>query len=85
MDYPQALTAMLQGKKVTREAWNGRKLGQLMFTSAQFPDSGSMNTKPYLYMVVGPSTPISEDYSRTPWHPSNPDQFSNDWSEVINK
>ena len=74
LNYPAALTAMLEGKKVTREKWNGKALGMSMHTAAQFPDAGSMNTNPYLYMVVG--------NDRTPWHPSNLDQFATDWSIV---
>lgn len=74
LNYPAALTAMLEGKKVTRQKWNGKNLGMDMHTAAQFPDTHSKMGNPYLYMSV--------DGVMTPWHPSNLDQFAQDWSIV---
>ena len=74
-DFSAALALMKEGHKVARLGWNGVKHGELkMFTAAQFRDDGSVNTNPYLYMVV--------DGDRTPWHPSNLDFFADDWTLV---
>lgn len=74
MNYPEALLAMFDKKKVTRDGWNGKAKNMEMFTTAQFPDVNSKMGNPYLYMSV--------DGICTPWHPSNLDQFVNDWSVV---
>lgn len=72
MDFSKALELIKNGNKVTRAGWNGSKYGGLtMYVTAQFPDSGSKNTQPYLYMIVNDI--------RTPWFPSNGDIFANDW------
>lgn len=86
MTYEEAVSAMKDGKKVTRDGWNGRAIGNVMYTAAQFPDAGSMNTQPYFYMVIDfmkkDDGPTSGQTRRTPWFPSNYDMFSDDWSVV---
>ncbi len=86
LNFGQALYWMKEGKAVTRAGWNGAKSGLKMTTHAQFPDSGSANTNPYLFIVVDhvvkDESPESGTVSRTPWFPSNLDLFATDWAVV---
>lgn len=69
--FSEALEALLKGKKVYREGWNGR--GQ--FLTLQRPDSGSKMTLPYIYI-----TTVQGDL--VPWIASQTDLLSEDWFYV---
>ncbi len=68
-DFGWAIRSMKMGKKVTRDGWNGKG----MYLGLQIPDSGSMNTLPYIYMIT-----VTGD--RVPWLASQTDMLSSDWS-----
>ena len=71
MDFGGALSALKKAMFVTREGWNGK--GQ--YLGAQFPDSGSKNTLPYIYIIT-----VSGD--RVPWLASQTDVLAEDWKVV---
>lgn len=71
MDFSQALLEMKAGKLLTREAWKGNRIR----VAAQFPDEGSANTKPYLYMLKGTD--------RFPIDLSCESLFAEDWKEFV--
>lgn len=68
-DFGWAIRIMKTGKKVTRDGWNGKG----MYLGLQIPDTGSMNTLPYIYMIT-----VTGD--RVPWLASQTDMLSSDWS-----
>lgn len=72
MDFSQALSEMKAGKKCARKGW--RDAG--IFCAAQFPDEGSVNTLPYLYMVK------NEGSTRFPLDLSCESLFAEDWELV---
>lgn len=51
-----------------RAGWNGKT----QYIKIQYPDAGSANTLPYLYI-------ITEQKQRVPWLASQTDMLSNDW------
>jgi hypothetical protein len=67
-----ALGALKNGKKVTREGWNGK--GQ--FVALQVPDEGSKMTLPYLYIST-----VTGDL--VPWLASQTDLLADDWRVVL--
>lgn len=69
MDFSQALLEAKAGKFVSREAWP-----ETIKVGAQFPDEGSANTKPYLYMIKGSD--------RFPLDLSCESIFAEDWRVV---
>lgn len=71
MSFEQALFQIKNGQPLSRTGWNGKGL----WVTAQFPDVGSKNTKPYLVMNSGGN-------DRLPWTPSQLDFFANDWFVV---
>lgn len=69
MDFSEALLQAKAGAFVSRESWPDTiKVG------AQFPDAGSANTKPYLYMIKGDD--------RFPLDLSCESIFAEDWKIV---
>ncbi len=48
----------------------------------QRPDSGSMNTLPYLYIEYPEGHPAYPKGSRVPWLASQTDLLSDDWEVV---
>lgn len=68
MDFSQALIALKNGQKVSRQGWNGKG----MYLSIQFPDEGSMNKQSYIFIVP-------YEGGRVPWVASQPDLLSQDW------
>jgi hypothetical protein len=70
-DFGEALIALKQGLKVARTGWNGKG----MHLGLQVPDEGSMNKRPYIYII-----PV--DGQRVPWVASQSDLLSEDWYEV---
>lgn len=68
MNYPEALSHVIAGGRVTRTNWNGP--GQ--FIEAQYPDEHSKMTHPYIFIIT-----VQDD--RIPWVASQGDTFANDW------
>ena len=68
MSIGQAITALHNGAKVTRDGWNGA--GQ--FIELQVPDAHSKMSLPYLYI-----TTVTGD--RVPWLASQTDILAQDW------
>lgn len=54
--------------RIYRDGWNGKN----MHVGLQVPDSGSVNTLPYLYMRTAQG-------ERVPWVVSHSDLLTNDW------
>jgi hypothetical protein len=71
MNIGQAITAVRDGRKVTREGWNGPS----QFIELQRPDENSKMTLPYLYI-----TTVTAD--RVPWLASQTDILAEDWRTV---
>lgn len=68
MDFSQALDRIKDGLRLCRSGWNGKG----MYIAIQIPDAGSMNTLPYIYMIV-----VGGD--RVPWLASQTDLLADDW------
>lgn len=66
-----AVMQMRKGGHVTRSGWNGK--GQ--YLGIQVPDSSSMNTLPYIYI-------ITVNGKRVPWLASQTDILAYDWEVV---
>ena len=69
MNFGQALEALKNGDRVTREGWNGKG----MWLALQRPDENSKMGLPYLYIrtVTG---------KLVPWLASQTDMLAEDWS-----
>lgn len=68
MNFGQAIEQLKQGKRMTREGWNGK--GQ--FIELQVPDEFSKMKKPYIYI-----SPV--DGQLVPWLASQTDMLAEDW------
>jgi len=80
MNFGQALELLKQGKRVTRNGWNG----QGIFIELQTPDASSKMTQPYIYID---NTGLHTDNphalkGRVPWFASQTDLLSDDWAVV---
>ena len=71
MDFGNAIRALKDGKKVSREGWNGKG----MWLALQVPDAHSKMSLPYIYMKTA-------DDKLVPWLASQADMLSEDWVEV---
>lgn len=71
MDFGEAIKALKDGKKVSREGWNGKS----MWLGLQIPDEHSKMELPYIYM----STVTGQ---LVPWLASQTDMLANDWGIV---
>jgi hypothetical protein len=71
MTFGQALSALLEGRKVDRIHWNGP--GQWL--ALQVPDEHSKMTLPYIYIST-----VTGDL--VPWLASQTDALATDWREV---
>lgn len=71
MDIGAAIAFMREGRRVTREGWNGP--GQ--FLELQIPDEHSKMTLPYIFI-----TTVQGD--RVPWLASQTDILAHDWTPV---
>lgn len=80
MDFQNALTALKRGSKVFRSGWNGKG----MWLAIQYPDEGSKNTLPYIYIEYPVGHPAYPYGSRVPWLASQTDLMAEDWI-VIDK
>lgn len=70
-DIGWAVATMRKGEAVRRRGWNGK--GQ--YLKLQFPDSGSANTLPYVWIRT-----VQGD--RVPWLASQTDLLAQDWEIV---
>jgi hypothetical protein len=73
MNFEQALAALKNGEKLSRDGWNGKG----MFVMVQTPDEHSKMTKPYFYITV-----TGDSETRVPWVPSVTDLMAEDWTVV---
>lgn len=71
VSFSYALNYLKQGKKVSREGWNGKG----MWLKLQTPDAYSKMTLPYIYMKT-----VEGKY--VPWLASQTDLLAEDWNEV---
>lgn len=71
MNFGDAITALKQGRAVSRSGWNGKG----MFLELQTPDEHSKMTLPYIYMYT-----VQGD--RVPWLASQTDMLSEDWGVI---
>lgn len=69
--FEMALNLLRQGKKLTRDGWNGNG----MYIQLQVPDAHSKMRKPYIFM-----SPV--DGELVPWVASHSDILASDWTEV---
>ena len=74
MDFSQALREMKSGKLCTRRGWNNTSIR----CGVQYPDTHSVNTLPYLYMVKVKD----EGKVRFPLDISCESLFAEDWDVV---
>lgn len=77
MEFQHALEAVKQGKSIRRSGWNGSGL----LVKAQFPDTNSKMTLPYLYIEY-PEDSKTTPGARCPWLASQTDLMADDW-EVL--
>ena len=80
MNFSEALEWLKQGKRMTRQGWNGKG----MWLELQIPDENSKMTRPYVYMVLpkGSTSQFGDeakDFDRVPWFCSQTDLLENDW------
>lgn len=71
MNFSQALLDIKDGKRVTREGWNGKN----MHIELQTPDEHSKMSLPYIFMYTA-------DAKLVPWLASQTDILSEDWEPV---
>lgn len=71
MDFGAALVLLKNGKRATREGWNGKG----MWIALQVPDENSMMDRPYIYMKT-------VDNQLVPWVASQSDLLATDWQEA---
>lgn len=77
VDFGGALALLREGKKVTRQGWNGKGL----WLELQVPDEHSKMTLPYIYLNYpgdAPNTPGA----RVPWFASQTDMLAMDWTRA---
>lgn len=71
-DFGWALRELKNGKKVSRNGWNGKN----MFLLYREPSSTEMCTLPYLVMFTA-------DQKWVPWLASQTDVLAEDWGIVV--
>ena len=71
MNFGEAIDALKDGKKVSREGWNGKG----MYLELQVPDEHSKMSLPYIYMKT-----VQDDL--VPWLASQTDVLAEDWDIV---
>ena len=69
MDFGKALEMLREGKKVSRQGWNGKG----MWICLQKPTETSKMTLPYIYMYTA-------DKNLVPWLASQTDLLAEDWA-----
>jgi hypothetical protein len=91
MNFGQALEALKEGKKVSREGWNGNGKGMwIALMPALYLDAGTVNGRTRRF--IGDETPLdSQPYiamwtAQGKWQPgwlcSQPDMLAEDWCIV---
>lgn len=68
LDFGEALVALRNDQRVSREGWNGRN----QFLQLQRPDESSRMTVPYIYITTVQG-------NRVPWLASQTDLLARDW------
>lgn len=86
MSFEIALGHLKNGLSMARHGWHGEN----MFIRMQMPDEHSMNTLPYIYIVVPASDannyrPSEDSVHRCPWVASHSDLLMHDWYIVSPK
>ena len=71
MNFSEALSALKEGKKISRDGWNGKG----MYLELQIPDENSKMKRPYIYIVPGPEWIV-------PWVASQADLLNDDWQII---
>ncbi len=71
MTFSTALELLKQGKRLTRQGWNGKG----MYVEVQYPDANSKMGLPYIFM-----RPVTGHL--VPWVASHTDLLTDDWMEV---
>ena len=74
VSFSEALQAVKVGHPISRQGWNGAGLK----VYAQYPDAGSKNTLPYLYIQY-PADAKTTPNARVPWLASQTDIMAEDW------
>lgn len=69
--FGDAVALLKRGHRVRRRGWNGKG----MYLGIQYPDAGSMNKQPYIYII-----PVGGE--RVPWVASQPDMLEEDWEDA---
>lgn len=77
-DFSVALDLVKQGKKISRTQFR-----DTCYIMAQFPDTNSKMTKPYLYMIKKFSTGDTGGLDFFPVDLSCESIFAEDWYEII--
>jgi hypothetical protein len=70
MNFGDAISALKEGKRVSRTGWNGKG----MWLELQVPDAHSKMTLPYVY--------LNYPRARVPWLASQTDMLAEDWGIV---
>ncbi len=86
MDFSQALIAIKDGKKVTREGWHGKDMYLELQTPQASADVCKM-TLPYIYMAIPCQNCAESDekpsgFNLVPWNVSQTDLLREDWKIV---
>jgi hypothetical protein len=68
MTFGEAISALKEGKRVSRTGWNGKG----MWLELQVPDAHSKMTLPYVYMKTAQDDLV-------PWLASQTDVLAEDW------
>lgn len=71
MTFGEAISALKEGKRVSRTGWNGKG----MWLELQVPDAHSKMTLPYIYMKTAQDDLV-------PWLASQTDMLAEDWGIV---
>lgn len=71
LNFGEALVAVKEGKKISRQGWNGKG----MWLSLQRPTELSKMTLPYIYMKT-------VDNHLVPWLASQTDILAEDWGII---
>lgn len=71
MNFGDAISALKEGKFVSREGWNGKN----MWLGLQRPDAHSKMSLPYIFMCTAQGDLV-------PWLASQTDMLAEDWGAV---
>jgi len=71
LTFSDALTALKEGKKITRDGWHLKG----MWLELQTPDEHSKMTMPYIFINIAAPDPLI----KVPWTASQTDLLADDW------